>query len=191
MHGMLEFAQSAWTEDACQQIIDMGLEHPVERGDVGPPGLSPTKDVENVRRCNIRWLVPEPRWQALFQEVESAFKFVNRNLFGFDISFVPEIQFTEYLGTEGGKYDWHKDVHWQDQTKPYHRKISMSVQLSNSFDYEGGDLQFEDIDGPEPELMRLRGSAIMFPSFVSHRVTPVTKGTRYSLVAWMEGPKFR
>ena len=167
MNNLIEFAQSAWSEEACKQIIDMAVEQGLDRASTGMPG------------------------QYDINEVEHMFRTANRLLYGYNIDYVPEIQFTEYLGSEGGKYDWHEDIFWADHHKAYHRKISMSIQLSNSFDYKGGDLEFKDIEGMDTDAMRLQGSAILFPSYLSHRVTPVTEGTRYSLVAWMEGPKFR
>ena len=191
MKNLIEFAQSAWSEEACKQIINMAVEQGLDRASTGMPGQYHINEVEQVRKCNTCWLVPEPRWKALFDEVEHMFRTANRLLYGYNIDHVPEIQFTEYLGSEGGKYDWHEDIFWADDTKEYHRKISMSVQLSNSFDYKGGDLEFKDIEGMDTDAMRFQGSAILFPSYLSHRVTPVTEGTRYSLVAWMEGPKFR
>ena len=80
------------------------------------------------------------------------------------------------------------------------RKLSVSVQLSHGTDYEGGDMEFTDLpsDQSHKELniwtnpeFRKKGTVIVFPSFIRHRVTPVTKGTRYSAVAWINGPPLR
>ena len=75
----------------------------------------------------------------------------------------------------------------------YHRKLSFSAQLSNSDDYEGGDLVFdlpEELT-PAKDAMRKQGTVIIFPSFLRHMVTPVTKGERHSMVSWIEGLNFR
>ena len=70
------------------------------------------------------------------------------------------------------------------------RKISISIQLSRPEDYDGGDLEL--MYGTEPQkLDRTRGAFIAFPSFMLHRVTPVTRGTRWSLVAWILGTRWR
>ena len=72
------------------------------------------------------------------------------------------------------------------------RKLSITIQLSDSDEYEGGDFVFtKDIPSPDAELIRKKGTIIVFPSFLYHQVMPVTKGTRYSLVGWYEGNDWR
>jgi PKHD-type hydroxylase len=72
------------------------------------------------------------------------------------------------------------------------RKLSLIIQLTDPSEYEGGDFQFDsDIPQPDPAEIKQRGTVIVFPSFLRHRVTPVTSGVRRSLVSWVEGPKFR
>jgi len=184
VNRLIEFAQSMWTEKVCDDVIRMASKVPVEKATTGEKN-------SNSRRCNVRWLYPEPHWKPLFDEVTLLFQQANRANYGFDIAFIPEIQFTEYEGSNEGMYDWHGDINWVDSS-PYHRKLSMSIQLSDSADYEGGDLEFaRGSQGPSTSLLRHRGSSIVFPSFLAHRVTPVTSGKRYSLVAWIEGPQFR
>jgi PKHD-type hydroxylase len=128
----------------------------------------------------------------------------NLNNFNYNITILEEPQFGVYSAKDNGHFDWHKDFYWDDvhrQTELYHRKLSVSIQLSDSDDYEGGDLE---IDGGGPkrenhvarhpgmrEQLRQKGTIIIFPSFIRHRVTPVTKGVRKSLVVWVDGPKFR
>lgn len=195
MNSVWEFFPSLWTEEACDEIIRMALELPVQRGVVADDD-SPDGMFTGHRRSNVRWITRENHWMPLFHQVEKWFAISNRNSFGFDVDWVPNIQFTEYDGSEGGKYDWHLDLHWTDN-RPTHRKLSMIVQLSHGHEYEGGDVQFrsegdEDAnDSPDPNMMRSRGSCVIFPSFIPHRVTSTTAGRRFSLVAWMEGPKFR
>ena len=70
-----------------------------------------------------------------------------------------------------------------------YRKLSITVQLSDPSDYEGGDLQFLITREPVT-AKREKGNAIVFPSFMIHQVKPVTKGVRYSLVCWCSGPAF-
>jgi PKHD-type hydroxylase len=88
--------------------------------------------------------------------------------------------------TDRGFYDWHTDF---SGFRPL-RKISISIQLARPEDYEGGDLELLFANQPE-SLEKTRGTFIAFPSFVLHRVTPVTRGTRWSLVAWILGTRWR
>ena len=107
----------------------------------------------------------------------------------FDINYPKDIHVTRY--GIGGHYVFHHDISWNQL--PTQRKISISVQLSDSDSYEGGDLEFEDNMHDEKTLqyMRQKGTVIVFPSYMRHRVTPVTRGERKSLVSWIEGPAWR
>ena len=96
-------------------------------------------------------------------------------------------QITRY--TKDGFYSWHKDgmgSHNELQNDGTTRKLSMSIILNSEF--EGGDFELRDLDVRVPRLNE--GSVIMFPSFIHHRVAPVTRGIRYSLVTWFVGPPF-
>lgn len=122
---------------------------------------------------------------------------VNRDIYGFDIdtSFF-EMQFTEYKGEENGKYDWHIDTYYDDdryrmRMPVYDRKISISIPLSDPSTYQGGNFEAIGAESVDPNVLKQQGTAITFPSFLGHRVTEVTQGTRYSLVAWIEGPQFK
>ena len=101
------------------------------------------------------------------------------------------IQFTEYDAAYEGKYDWHMDCDLLGNGGVFARKISLVLQLSDGDSYEGGDFQFYNVQNPKPEDLRAKGTVVCFPSHVYHRVTQVTKGTRYSLVTWFEGPPWR
>jgi PKHD-type hydroxylase len=128
----------------------------------------------------------------------------NLNNFNYDITILEEPQFSVYSAKDNGHFDWHKDFYWDDvhrKTELYHRKLSMSIQLSDSDDYEGGDIEI-DVGGPKQEnhilrhptmkeQIREKGTIVIFPSFIKHRVTTVTKGVRKSLVVWIDGPRFR
>ena len=124
--------------------------------------------------------------------------FVNRRAFGFNLDLAYfDLQFTEYLAEEQGHYDWHIDItpdrlkQNPGQDSVYDRKLSVTLLLSHPDDYEGGNLELITSLPTDAEKYRQQGSAVVFPSFIGHRVTPVTKGKRYSLVAWLEGPKFQ
>ena len=100
---------------------------------------------------------------------------------------MPPIQLTQY--EVGASCGWHIDVHW-DTELAYDRKLSVVVQLCDPNSYEGGVFEFGG--GPvAPEEFATQGSVLVFPSYLSHRVTEVTKGVRYSIVSWAEGPRWR
>lgn len=108
-------------------------------------------------------------------------KYFNFNLF----AGVSQVDLLRYEG--GGKYDWHQDVNW-NRTE-HHRKITMIIQLSDSEDYDGGGLEFKDKDVDLSEFRR-KGSALLFPSTLVHRIVPLTSGKRQSVVAWVNGSIF-
>ena len=99
------------------------------------------------------------------------------------------LQFTMYDESFGGRYDWHVD-HGGHQSGG--RKLSVVVQLSDPLTYEGGELQFGQATDDKIEVAdKNKGCVVLFPSYMRHRATEVTKGTRYSLVTWITGPPFR
>ena len=129
--------------------------------------------------------MPEPAIRWFYERMGAAAKAVNRN-YQFDLTgFQEAIQFMVYSHIGGAHFRWHLDV---GPSSP--RKLSLTLQLSDPGHYEGGDLQFftGDIVRTAP---RDRGVLIGFPSYMVHQVTPVTAGTRKSIVAWVTGPQFR
>ena len=80
---------------------------------------------------------------------------------------------------------------WFNNSTPYDRKLSITVQLSDPTEYEGGDFYFAAGENPDMEAMRKKGSVMVFPSYMVHAVKPVTKGVRRSLVCWFEGDRWR
>jgi PKHD-type hydroxylase len=179
-----------FSPDECQRIVAKGLGLPEATGTIGH-GRANRKD-ENFRRSKLRWFDRNARdMQWLYDKMEYLFHRSNHSAFGFDISYFHELQVTEYSADYEGKYDWHEDTFWiLDRKACMHRKLSMVVQLTDPAQYEGGDLELKQ-QPPEPHKLRTLGSVIVFPSVLQHRVTPVTKGVRYSLVSWIEGPPFR
>lgn len=97
-------------------------------------------------------------------------------------------QVLKYTAERGDFYGWHKDIGVEHSQ----RKLSFTVQLTNGSDYEGGDLEFADEEfNAQRSNFRERGLIIIFPSYQLHRVTPVTRGERYSVTGWVRGPAFR
>tara|TARA_B110000977_G_scaffold148231_1_gene187981 strand:+ start:954 stop:1496 length:543 start_codon:yes stop_codon:yes gene_type:complete len=143
-----------------------------------------TETMDNTRISTIRW-VSEP-WirDLLWHYVRRA----NEDAFKVDVENQSEIQFTEYYAEQGGHYDWHHDVHWNGQAA-VDRKLSVTVQLSDAVDYEGGDFEFDEVKTNAD--FKSKGTILVFPSYLRHRVLPVTNGTRRSLVAWFFGPRWK
>ena len=105
----------------------------------------------------------------------------------FVLSYLQEMQLSKYLAEDGGHYDWHIDG-----TEPedgMQRKLSISILLNDPLEFEGGELQIKGVDSKN--ILTKRGSIVVFPSYLEHRVTPVTWGVRYSAVTWAIGPAFR
>ena len=115
----------------------------------------------------------------------------------FDLNGFEAIQYTVYNEEGEQRYDLHMDtILGTDKSMdlPETRKLSLSMVLSDPSEYEGGKFQLQTGSPEEDKLMtveQLKGRVIGFPSFLLHRVSPVTKGTRKSLVVWVEGPKFK
>ena len=123
----------------------------------------------------------------MYKDIERIMKTTNGNHFGFDGMTITEMaQYTEY--PEGGFYEWHVDNDVNMQHEPPVRKISMTLLLNDPSEFEGGHLELMS-PGKFGELKQ--GHAICFASFLNHRVQPVTKGVRQSLVVWFGGKPFR
>jgi PKHD-type hydroxylase len=140
----------------------------------------------SVRSSEVSWLSGNYLVQdILWKYVKAA----NENAFNCNVDNYCEIQYTEYHAAKGGHYDWHIDVNW-DGEQIRDRKLSVTVQLSDPSEYEGGGFEFNECETPDAS-MRLKGTVLVFPSYLQHRVLPVTSGTRKSLVAWFEGPRWK
>lgn len=163
----------------CAAIIQAHDTGPVQTGQVGVSG-----ETRKSRKSTIRWLKDDPATKWLYARVTAIFQSVNEK-YQFDLrGFADAIQLAHY--ELGDYYDWHMDI---GKGQSSLRKISLSIQLSDPATYDGGDLEFFGM--PEFQCPRGQGTAITFPTFLPHRVTPVTRGTRLSLVAWISGPPFR
>jgi PKHD-type hydroxylase len=139
-----------------------------------------------VRRSQVVFLGSEHKYGWLYDRLWAAAQECNRLFFCVNIGGVEaNVQLARYDSANRGFYDWHTDF---AGIRPL-RKLSVSIQLSSSEDYEGGDLEL--LYGTEPHKMdRSKGAFIVFPSFMLHRVTPVTRGARWSLVAWILGNRW-
>ena len=141
-------------------------------------------DTSNKRRSKVAWV-----YNSLVEDLLYAYVLQAASVIGVDVVKQSEIQYTIYEGSAHGHYDWHHDVDWNNNDGR-DRKLSITVQLSDPGDYEGGDFEFSEVPAL-PENYKDKGSVLVFPSFLMHRVLPVTAGIRKSLVAWFWGPQWR
>jgi PKHD-type hydroxylase len=153
-------------------------------------------DEKKRRDCKISWITPEENKQTI--EIFQLFWniFTNTNMicnWNFDIKFLENIQYTKY--DSENFYDWHIDTIKEDESTT--RKLSMTFLLND--DFEGGEFQLEtklpfpdDVTKKRYETIPLKkGDFLIFHSDIPHRVTPITSGTRETLVAWANGPLFK
>ena len=204
------YFKSAIPERICDDIVKYGHQLQHQLALTGGLGHDPKKlnqkqikDLKTKRDSNIVWM--NDRW--IYKEIQPYIHTANANAgWNFQWDFSENCQFTKYQ--KGQYYDWHCDS-WdkpyfrqdnpQDPTNGKIRKLSVTVTLSDPKDYKGGELEF-DFRQNDPDKKRQirkckeilpKGSLVVFPSFVWHRVCPVTKGERNSLVIWNLGYPFR
>ena len=211
------YFQSALPPRIVDQIIQTGLskkEQFATTGEVRDKVLKnekltddEIKNVQKTRNSNVVWL--DENW--IYREIQPFLDEANRNAgWNFEWDWSEPCQFTKY-GVEQ-YYGWHCDGFDRPygdeepnlQLRGKVRKLSMTISLSDPSEYDGGNLEFDfrNYSNPDDEKERLdrmkecteirpKGSIVVFPSYVFHRVTPVTRGTRYSLVCWSVGKPFR
>ena len=189
------YFKDAFTEEELDIIEKEAMFSPPVKGKVSK------NDVEDhsVRKSEIRWMRGSTPYTDgeevhtgddlvwLYRKIWTMIEEANRNLWNFNLTHGRDaIQHTIYK-EGGGHYDWHMDCGANEQRQ---RKISVTVQLSDDEDYEGGELQLwrgaNALDAPKG-----KGTVVIFPSYMMHRVTEVTKGTRKSLVLWVGGDHYR
>ena len=148
--------------------------------------------VHDIRRSRVAWMQYNEDNAGLWDVMSKIIAEVNSQFFQFDLTGMYEpMQLSEYIanGDKSGHYSWHTDMSMMDRHVP--RKLSMALLLSDPSEFEGGEFEVKtDCDIPIT-LEQKRGRAWFFPSWVLHRVTPVTKGVRKSLVLWVGGPPFK
>lgn len=146
--------------------------------------------VSDYRVCDIAWLESdeiESDFDWIYATLADAIRQANNEHFQFDLTYLTALQYTVYNGNDHSNYQKHLDVGRQFPN----RKLSFSVQLSDDAEYTGGDLRFHYIKNQPEVAPREKGTVVFFPSWIVHDVTPVTQGTRRSLVGWVNGPNFK
>lgn len=176
---------NAFTQEECNKIIEYAKALPREEAKI-----QTTHSVDGAfndkRKAKISWIEPNADTAWIFNRLTYIAQQLNNTYFQFDLyGFLENLQFTEY-NEPGGTYGFHTDKTYNNVP----RKLSLSLQLSDANDYEGGELQVHTFIDNEC-MDKTQGTLLAFPSYVVHRVKPVTKGTRYSLVGWITGKPFK
>jgi PKHD-type hydroxylase len=157
-------------------------------GKVGQDNNSdPSKYVLETVRNSFVYFLPYTHWihGIVWDYVLKA----NREIWNYDITHVQSLQITKY--GPGQFYNWHVDFSQNKNHPDYFRKLSVTIQLNDPSEYEGGCLELFDYYGKKIITERRKGSVCVFDSRTRHRVTKVKSGTRYSLVAWICGPALK
>lgn len=143
---------------------------------------------ETIRKSKNSWIPINSDSEFIYQKLGWIARQLNGQFFDFDITcFFEQLQYTIYE-SDNSHYDWHLDRGGVSSDPP--RKLSLVLQLSDPSEYEGGELQLYTSTNPTV-IQKEKGMVVAFPSFVLHRVTPVTSGIRKTLVVWLAGPKFK
>ena len=174
-----------FTKDECEKIVDIASFQKLQQAKINSK-TNIQAEILKIRDSEVSWLYPNKDTEWVFRRLTDIVVDLNSQFFKFDIFGAMEgFQFTKYTAPTG-HYGKHIDAVFNGQV----RKLSFTLQLSESDDYEGGDLNLYIRDEPET-MKRSQGSVSIFPSYVLHQVTPVTKGTRYALVSWITGKPFK
>ena len=146
--------------------------------------------VSGIRNSRIHWMTDE-RYKddlaVIYQELVNKILFINDGNWGWIINGWEPFQYSEYDESYKGHYGWHIDFGMKEPMRPDTRKLSFSLGISNKDDYEGGELIVKTCE-KEQSVKLDRGEISIFPSWVLHKVTPVTKGKRRVIVGWGLGP---
>jgi PKHD-type hydroxylase len=179
--NLYAFWNNAFSKEECQTIINIAK----DKGLVQGKTFNDNK-IKDVRDSKISWLYSDDNMEWVFRRVTDITLNLNERFFKFDLFGLNEgFQFTNYEAPSG-KYGKHVD---RAINIPV-RKLSISIQLTNPDEYEGGELYLYD-DDKGTVMDKTQGTLILFPSYVLHEVMPVTKGERNSLVTWVTGKQFK
>ena len=181
--------QAVLTPEQCDDIIRLGQNQPLLPGSVamGTPEDKKRFGIDKSKRTTrVSW-IPFNLANQMYHIIERWMLDTNSNHMGFDgMQLTEPAQYTEY--DKGGFYDWHTDSNTEMSSRPPIRKISMTLLLNDPKDFQGGE--FEIVEDKKCAKLK-RGYAVFFASFIRHRIKPILKGNRKSLVMWFGGTPLR
>jgi PKHD-type hydroxylase len=184
-HEAFVIWENGFTEDELNKIEAYCDALPRRKATIG--GFDADDDYAEYRKSKVGWISLGKDTGWFYDKLAWIARQLNSMFYRFDLSgFVEDMQFTVYDG-EGDHYEWHIDA-GPNHTTP--RKFSLVLQLTDPAEYDGGELQIQA--GKDSVFVkRERGLVAAFPSYTLHRVTPVTRGIRKTIVVWVSGPPFR
>ncbi|AJE45583.1 2OG-Fe(II) oxygenase [Celeribacter indicus] len=176
--------EAAFSPAECDAIVALARQE-----ELADAGLVKNRSDHGLRRADLAWLDEREGGGWIMERIMRLVAEANRSHFDFALTeFGESPQVARYGAERAGHFAWHSDI--GEGALASRRKLTLVVQLSDPSDYEGGALELQP-DSHIRTADRARGSAVLFPSFVLHRVTPVTAGERFSLSTWVHGPAFR
>lgn len=194
MNSSWQFWEKGVDDEVIKKILEVTSKLQLFDAQVGSKNNLDAKADSETRRSKTAFLNPtDPEHNDIFNLLTNFFYQANVSAFGVNLSRLNDIQYTEYLSEDEGFYTMHQDCFLESE-KLSDRKLSLTMQLSDSNEYEGGDFIFDTAfvsTKPDRRLLKKKGAVLVFPSFMTHKVEPVTKGKRKSLVAWIDGPCWR
>jgi PKHD-type hydroxylase len=147
-----------------------------------------TEPNPTIRKSKVKWIPQNETFEWLYDLIKELAVEAN-SIWKFDIhTIIENIQYTEYYAADNGHYTWHQDIGPGNASK---RKISVTIQLSDTTEYEGGDLQIWRGGDSIQTVPRGAGVSVLFPSYMMHRVSPMKRGIRKSLVLWIGGSHYK
>lgn len=169
----------------CRSIINLACEIGFEEGKIGDGDIAP-----DTRNNSVVFLTPQNfgDHEQLYEHLWRWVRKVNGEFFQFNLLDVESVQVSRYCASNREHYGWHVDQHLS-HVGDHQRKLSCSMLLNDASEFDGGDIEFRGIQNRARALSG-SGDMVFFPSFLEHRVNPVTRGVRYSLVAWFHGPRW-
>jgi len=183
-----------FTEDELNSISQMSVDDSLSDSRTLQTGLT------EYRKSKVNFHHPNDDNIWIFDRLNNLINHVNNEFFNFDLNGYEFYQYSEYREEDSGHYNWHTDVALGgDNLNEFKqgfagletRKLSISLLLNEpEVDFSGGDF-YVKMDDEGTHVPCKKGRAILFPSYTLHKVSPVTKGVRKSLVVWVTGPKFR
>ena len=175
-----------FSPEECEKIIELGEAEPLQEARVGDRKIDAANNTEDksFRKATISWIPQKPEADWMWTKLHNQIIESNHDNWGFDLKYMDEdAQYTVYNG-DGGHYDYHMD---NGQGQLSVRKISIVANLNDPKEWTGGELQLYKDRSQRQGL----GNLHLFPSYMLHRVTPVTDGIRRSLVLWRGGSFYK
>lgn len=182
------YAENIFTDFEMDKLAKLAKTVTAEKAKIGTMPAGETN--LDIRNSAIVWIAAGEETEFAFRKITDVVLELNRNFYGYDLEEFEDLQYTEYDAEYKGHYGCHKDVAYDGIMA--RRKLSFVIQMTEESSYEGGELLlYPDSIDKHVVAPKKRGTIIVFPSYMLHQITPVTKGIRNSLVSWVHGPAFK